>query len=238
LTFQSRGNKVLTDVDVHKSFAETNFKAALTHPTIVQFFRKFHRENQTEVLLDFYLTAVEIREEYNKNRESGRLVTSYRKLQAFIQKFVLPQSSTFVPIKLHYRNMIMNNVQPNGEVIVERYPAAIEGLRLAQYEIFFLMKDGSWLLFCNSDLYRTMMKKKEVRTMISLHHSGPGSATVSTYSPPNSTVVAAAKRQRSGLEKSIRSTNSSMNELSGRISLKNNLPVTQAMIVDPFTMAL
>lgn len=59
-TSSRRKSKVYSDYNVHKTIADSNLRAALTHPTILKYFREYCQSQDAEALLDFYLQAEDV----------------------------------------------------------------------------------------------------------------------------------------------------------------------------------
>ena len=155
LDYKSSSNKILTDTNMHRIVAETNLKAALTHPTVVSFFRKFTKEKGTESMLNFYLEAIDLRASVtDKNSKNNRgkyyiliisfpyfmLLDVHLKFQSFAQKYLIENAVELIPLKSHSKNMIMSNIKFDGQVIPTTFSTAMEGVRLAQYEVLFSLK--------------------------------------------------------------------------------------------------
>ena len=171
--------KVNTTSNCHRMIAHQNLKTALTHPTILKFFNMYMIECSSTKYLSFYLDATVIRDVYKDNDYSNALEL----MIVFYKKYLNDDSNDYVEIRekprklLEQCNKIINEhkddydtttTNNNNSMMISNTNLWIEGIRMAQYEVFFIIQEKFWLPFCESELYNTMIKRKEVRTMISL----------------------------------------------------------------------
>ena len=170
--------KVLTSMDAHKMIAQKNLKAALTHPTILKYFNKYMDEVDGTKYLKFYLDSTFIRETIKNDDYSY----AHQLMALFVKTYFDDRSSSFVEIREKQYNLLIqtnkvinehkddgDNHDNNDSLRKSNTYIWVEAMRMAQYEVFFIIQDKFWLPFCESDLYNEMCKKKEVRTMISLY---------------------------------------------------------------------
>jgi hypothetical protein len=70
----NKSPKVMTTTEAHRSIAQKNLKAALTHPTIVLYLKKYMKEANSEYLLDFYKEVTIFRDvhKHSSKIQSGR----------------------------------------------------------------------------------------------------------------------------------------------------------------------
>ncbi len=62
-------------------------------------------------------------------------------LKSIVQKYLLPNSPIKkITLRDHSKNMILKHVEEDGSPIRAMIAIAMEGLRLAQYEVFFTIK--------------------------------------------------------------------------------------------------
>jgi len=148
--------KVLSELDAHRRIAEKNLKVSLTHPTILNFFRQYVEESGPENgsnLLAFYLASVNVRF-LSKTVEAHEILAP---VQELIDKFIAIGAPQAVSLNTRYRSMILMNADSPTKIVF-----ALEGIRMAQYEIFFVMQETMWLPFCESEQYEKMSRRKEV----------------------------------------------------------------------------
>jgi len=130
-------------------------------------------EQNSTKYLSFYLDATNIRNKYKDNDYDD----AYNLMIIFTDKYLNDNSDSYIeisekPLKLLIKtSKILNEHKDdndNSSIKISNGNIWVEGIRMAQYEIFFIIQEKFWLPFCESDLYDTMIKRKEVRTMISL----------------------------------------------------------------------
>jgi hypothetical protein len=129
-------------------------------------------EQNSTKYLSFYLDATNIRNKYKDNDYDD----AYNLMIIFTDKYLNDNSDSYIeisekPLKLLIKtSKILNEHKDDNDnsIKISNGNIWVEGIRMAQYEIFFIIQEKFWLPFCESDLYDTMIKRKEVRTMISL----------------------------------------------------------------------
>lgn len=93
-------------------------------------------------------------------------------IKAIAQKYLLLDAPVKkITIRDYYRDMILANLEADGTPLPSMLYHAMEGLRFAQYEVFFTIKDFIWMAYCTTDLYKAMIARKEVRTQLPLFGS-------------------------------------------------------------------
>lgn len=222
--------KVMTETEVHKILADSNLKAALTHPVILLYFREYMKIIGNEDILNFYLEAVELRKLY----ENKEIKVCHGKLKVILQKYILDSAPTKkITIKIHYRNMILQNVEADGSAKPPVFAVAMQGMKFAQYEVFSTIKEFCWTTFCGTELYVTMIKRKEVRTTISLFESFKPVSTIS-IADKFTAIVSDSNVKKDEQHISLRRTPSKVSEaqtsIRSGISIRSADPINSGIV--------
>ena len=124
--------KVISEVEAHRRVAEKNLKISLTHPTIVKYLRVFMREQgeTQEYLLNYYLDAAKVRDMFKDNGSEF-----IELLNDLVTNYVAKDGKFAVPINERFRHMILMNYTHESTRTF-----AIEGIKLAQYEVFYVIQ--------------------------------------------------------------------------------------------------
>lgn len=153
--------------------AQQNLKVALTHPTILKFLKTYMEQQNSAKYLSFYNDATIIRDICKDSNYEN----AYELMIIFTNKYLDEKSDDYIEIREKARKLLLSTTKiiyehkddnDSRTIKISNSNLWVEGIRMAQYEVFFIIQEKYWLSFCESDLYNTMIKRKEVRTMISL----------------------------------------------------------------------
>mmetsp|Transcript_557 Transcript_557/g.633 ORF Transcript_557/g.633 Transcript_557/m.633 type:complete len:675 (+) Transcript_557:319-2343(+) len=175
--------------------SDQSLKSALTHPTILNFLYSFMIAQSTDRSLDFYLDVVKILDLDRKKcyRES------YNLWLLLVPKYVSVNATHPMSIGQSMKNEICGKLLNSAQGSESRSPIArirdtfeakridkriIDMLELAQNEVFLSIKLDSWRPFCKSDIFISLLGKKEIRTTVAISQEGNGFESV--YSSKNS----------------------------------------------------
>lgn len=154
-----KSSSVMSYENCYRRNAEASLKASLTHPTIQRHIRIFisSQRQMDEAILDCYLNAQNIRRLFFLNDHDE----AAERLQQFTNTYMHPLSNHHLLCSLHEKYKPLISISLGLHY-------SCEGLRLLQYELFFLIQETIWIPFCGTALYKEMLRKKEVRMCIKL----------------------------------------------------------------------
>jgi len=206
--------------DLRDANEELNLKAALTHPTISKFLRDFMRAQNSCNLLDFYLDAVEIR-----CLNSGRYYKeAYELYLSVTKKYILENATDPINLSPRFKEMIagtllnprkISSTEVLLGVVTKRKlggrfylgKKVLEGLLLAQYEALFAISMDSWRPFCESDIFSSLLLKKEIRTTLVLERprwrSEDSSGFASIMGSDKASILGSSSRKNSECNNSL-----------------------------------
>lgn len=212
--------------------SDESLKSALTHPTILKYLFSFMTAQSTDCNLDFYLDALKILD-MNRNRCYRE---SYNLWLLLVAKFILVDAKQPISMSQLLKNEIAGKlliISPDNSKIRELSEVTVipvhdqrierrilEVLELAKNEVFQAIKEDSWKPFCESDIFESLLCKKEIRSTLAIpgskdyfesvfgsgdNHSFKSSGKTSGYTTSRSSF---GPSLRSSFKSSIRSSSS------------------------------